>query len=719
MILSLLLIAMPLAGSNPIVRSPQNLHFQNVERLKSQQPRKKRTMATTIHKQPERNKTPINSVWYQPDDNELGLPNAIYAISNGGGHSLSFHKRQKMSRLKLAPPTKSWLSIAHNIGLSLSKPELNPISPFPPQKSASRILVAHCTVGKKTRTVGLTSLFSVATKRNKEQPEKFYQETTIMMMPKGKISAIPKLSQSHIRFPKSPSEKSPGDKESGEIPDGPFEFRNLRELAAPDCESLWNTPPDPRVFHTHTTVIEPICIGPNTTPQEDRVYAMKIEADDEPPSKQSILSFFEQIHNDCPETQPAEAENLAVVLSEQLQKLQAEIPLEDSVWIPINLLRPLESLFMAFWKAVQHHTPDNPLSRAYGSMLDHPETGTGLFANMIINLTCQWLAVNNGQIDELSDASFYPNMTDMETMVTPINHAWVWIHLSNMFSYQIRILFPSQGMVAYLEPDVKVHGGHNRPKVYFVVYEQRYYVVLPDDSPVMQSLERRTSSELAKIDTGLQQPPPQPALATDNQTTSGSGSVPTTVGMVPMEVTTATPNDAVLQALLAKVAEMQATISALTNVVTAQSAATNQIAAVQFSAAQNRPMSATKVPPVTVETQQPLPNPAQANISAVEYSLPPKATVRTPAWIREPPSAMVVETSSVAQKSLTNDPPAIPRRFEATPISAPQGKDRGEELQGKARAIYFAHYDTSIVMVHLRGLSLLTNEDGFRAQIGA
>ena len=154
MILSLLLIAMPLAGSNPIVRSPQNLHFQNVERLKSQQPSKKRTMATTLHKYPEKNKTPINSAWYQPDDNELGLLNTIYAITNGGGRSLSFQKWQKMSRLKTASPTKSWLSTAHNFGLSLGKPELNPISPFQLHENASSILVVGSTVGKRFRTVG-------------------------------------------------------------------------------------------------------------------------------------------------------------------------------------------------------------------------------------------------------------------------------------------------------------------------------------------------------------------------------------------------------------------------------------------------------------------------------------------------------------------------------------------------------------------------------------
>ena len=41
------------------------------------------------------------------------------------------------------------------------------------------------------------------------------------------------------------------------------------------------------------------------------------------------------------------------------------------------------------------------------------------------------------------------------------------------------------------------------------------------------------------------------------------------------------------------------------------------------------------------------------------------------------------------------------------------------ELREKARAILFACRETSIIVVHLRGLSLLTNEDDLRAQLGA
>ena len=94
----------------------------------------------------------------------------------------------------------------------------------------------------------------------------------------------------------------------------------------------------------------------------------------------------------------------------------------------------------------------------------------------------------------------------------------------------------------------------------------------------------------------------------------------------------------------------QTTISALKNVVTAQSAATNQLAAAQLTAAQRMPMLATNVPPM-IGTQQPLPGTAQATISAVGFSLPPKATERSPTWAREPSSTMLAETSSAAQKT--------------------------------------------------------------------
>ena len=56
-------------------------------------------------------------------------------------------------------------------------------------------------------------------------------------------------------------------------------------------------------------------------------------------------------------------------------------------------------------------------------MLDNPESGTELFASMIINITCQWLTANNEQVDELTDASYYIEMRDMASVVTPINHA--------------------------------------------------------------------------------------------------------------------------------------------------------------------------------------------------------------------------------------------------------------------------------------------------------
>ena len=185
-----------------------------------------------------------------------------------------------------------------------------------------------------------------------------------------------------------------------------------------------------------------------------------------------------------------------------------------------------------------------------------------------------------------------------------------------------------------------------------------------------------------------------------------------------MEVTIAAPTDAVLQTLLAKVAEMQATISALTNVVTAQSAATNQLAAAQLTAAQRMPMLATNVPPM-IGTQQPFSGTAQTTISAIGFSLPPKATVRSaPTWAKEPSNIILAETSSAAQNTIATDSTATPKQYEATPSST-LGMDHGSELREKARAIYFAHYDTSIVMVHLRGLCLLTNEEGLRAQLGA
>ena len=101
-------------------------------------------MAATIHKYPVKNNTPINSTWYQPEDNELGPLNTTYAITNGGEHSLSFRNWQKMSRLKVISPTKSWLRLASNSGFSLGKPEQND----------SNILVVISTVAKKSRTVG-------------------------------------------------------------------------------------------------------------------------------------------------------------------------------------------------------------------------------------------------------------------------------------------------------------------------------------------------------------------------------------------------------------------------------------------------------------------------------------------------------------------------------------------------------------------------------------
>ena len=122
----------------------------------------------------------------------------------------------------------------------------------------------------------------MATKRNRDKPDNIHQEIETMMMPKGKPGNIPKLSQSHIRFPKSPSEKSPGDNESGDIPgSGSVEFRNLFELAAAECELLWHIPSDPRAFHNHPTVIEPIHVGSNSLAQEDRIQVIPVPSQGE------------------------------------------------------------------------------------------------------------------------------------------------------------------------------------------------------------------------------------------------------------------------------------------------------------------------------------------------------------------------------------------------------------------------------------------------------
>ena len=75
--------------------------------------------------------------------------------------------------------------------------------------------------------------------------------------------------------------------------------------------------------------------------------------------------------------------------------------------------------------------PNNILSKAYGSRIDDPDDGPPLLANMIINLTCQWLSVNDSLVDNLADASFLTDISDMEAQIAFTEHFFIWLHLAN------------------------------------------------------------------------------------------------------------------------------------------------------------------------------------------------------------------------------------------------------------------------------------------------
>ena len=108
-----------------------------------------------------------------------------------------------------------------------------------------------------------------------------------------------------------------------------------------------------------------------------------------------------------------------------------------------------------------------------------------MFASVIINPTCQWLAANNEQVDELTDASYYIEMRDMASVITPINHVWIWIHLINMFNFKVHIISPSHGMVGYIDPDGSVNGRISRLTVYFVVQKQKILCCPPGHLPCL------------------------------------------------------------------------------------------------------------------------------------------------------------------------------------------------------------------------------------------
>ena len=186
-------------------------------------------------------------------------------------------------------------------------------------------------------------------------------------------------------------------------------------------------------------------------------------------------------------------------------------------------------------------------------------------------------------------------MRDMASMVTPINRVWVWIHLTNMFNFKIHILLPSHSMVAYLDPDESVHGPTNQT-VYFVVQKQKYYAVLPDTSPIRALPGRHVTNVLTdaekghKEGKGLPQPLPTPSRGDSSaltcplphttplveigaQTVGEPTLIPSVIGTIPVPMEVSVPSETTLQALYAKVADMQAMIMALTQVVTAQSAA--------------------------------------------------------------------------------------------------------------------------------------------------
>ena len=237
-------------------------------------------------------------------------------------------------------------------------------------------------------------------------------------------------------------------------------------------------------------------MGPGLAPDE-RNYTIAQE-EEGVLSKYSPLHFFELIHKSSPEIQPAEHENLVSYLDEQIHKFQDELPAEKySAWIPLARTCSLESLSQAFWKLVQYHMPNNILSKAYGSRIDDPDDGPPLLANMIINLTCQWLSVNDSLVDNLADTSFLTDINGMEAQIDFTEHFFIWLHLANMFNFNLRILSPKHGTVLTVDAMDGVREERGKGlRMYVMEVGKMYYALLPETSPVMSSSLRRTTDTL-------------------------------------------------------------------------------------------------------------------------------------------------------------------------------------------------------------------------------
>ena len=165
-VLSLILIALRLASSNPISRFPQNFHFQNFVRLKSQKPIGTKIPFPVILKKPITKAVNSYLIGYRPDDSEQGPLEAICALPDGWEPITPCRKFHEVNQIILASPTYYLLGFSFNYSSNPVNSDIASFSPFQIRQKVSQPLVKIPTVAEITCTVGGRRIAS--TRKRKE-----------------------------------------------------------------------------------------------------------------------------------------------------------------------------------------------------------------------------------------------------------------------------------------------------------------------------------------------------------------------------------------------------------------------------------------------------------------------------------------------------------------------------------------------------------------------